>query len=816
MTTLIITEKPSVAKDIVNVIEEDFTDKKSYFQSDKTIVSFAIGHLVTLCDPTDLGFKSWTLKSLPIVLDKFDLKPISKDTEKQIKVLERLIKKKEVDHIVNACDAGREGELIFKYILEYIGFFSKKIDKKVSRLWLQSMTKTAIKEGLKNLRNNEEFTSLEDAARSRSEADWLIGINASRGLTAYNSKDGGFFLTPCGRVQTPTLSMIVKREKEIQQFIPKDYWQLTGKFSDGKNSYEGKWFHKTKNEENKTITEDKIWLQKEVDEIISKCKNKIAIVEDKERESNIHSSILYNLTTLQREANNKYKFSARQTLSLTQSLYERHKVVTYPRTSSRYLPEDYLSNVKQIFTNLQSGDFGNFAKEAIEKNYLIFTKKVFDNKKVSDHFAIIPTGVIPKSLNPNEKKIYHLILQKFIAVFFPPAKYKTITRISTVEKETFKTEGRRLIEAGWKAIYQQEEKEILLSPLEKGKDVITKEVLSEQKKTLPPPRYSEASLLSAMEKAGKLIEEEQLQEMMKEKGIGTPATRAAIIEKLLSDKYLIREDNVMIPTTKAFYLFDLIHEMKIEELSSPALTGEWEYQLSLVEEGKKKRADFMQEITKATEKVVGSIKNFKEDITSKEADFSPLNGVTYYENIRRYYSEDEKISIRKILGGRKMNSEEIRTLLVDRKIGPINDFRSKRGNIFSASIEFTPENKIKFIFGNSEEEIKKINLEKDGKLIGKSPLDGSDVYQTMNNYLSKSFMEGKNTGLNISRVILAQEITEDNIKKMLAGEKTELIKGFRSIKKKRKFNAFLQLNEKGKTEFVFEEKKAKKKTTKKK
>lgn len=816
MTTLIITEKPSVARDIVNVMDESFVDKKSYFEGQKTLVSFAIGHLVTLCDPTDLGFKSWTLKSLPIVLDKFDLKPISKDTEKQIKVLERLIKKKEVDHIINACDAGREGELIFKYILEYIGFFNKKTQKKVSRLWLQSMTKQAIKDGLENLRNNDELVSLEDAARSRSEADWLVGINASRGLTAYNSKDGGFFLTPCGRVQTPTLSMIVKREKEIQNFISQDYWQLVGTFSDGKNAYEGKWFHKSKNEENKTVTEEKVWSKKQVDGIISKCTNKIVDVEEKERESTIHSPILYNLTSLQREANNKYKFSARQTLSLTQSLYERHKVVTYPRTSSRYLPEDYLGNVKQIFKNLQQGDFGEYAKQAVEKNYLTFTKKVFDNKKVSDHFAIIPTGVVPKGLNPNEKKIYHLILQKFIAVFFPPAKYKVITRISTVEKETFKTEGKSIIDLGWKVIYGQDDQDIILSALEKGKDVITKKISSEQKKTLPPPRYSEASLLSAMEKAGKLIEEEQLQEMMKEKGIGTPATRAAIIEKLLSDKYILREDNVLMPTTKAFYLFDLIHVMDIEELSSPALTGEWEYQLSLVEEGKKSRLDFMQEITTATKKIIESIKGFKEETTAKEADFSPIDGVNYYENIRKYYSEDGEVSIKKILGGRKMSSDEIKTLIVDRKIGPINDFRSKRGNIFSASIEFNSENKIKFIFGNSEEEIKKIDLEKEGKLVGISPLDQSEVYQTMNNYLSKSFLAGEKTGLNINRVILGQEIDEDNIKKMLAGEKTELIKGFRSIKKKRKFNAFLKLDEKGKAEFVFEERKPKAGKTKKK
>jgi DNA topoisomerase-3 len=807
---LVIAEKPSVAGDITKVLPDKFKKEKTHYEGERYIVSYAVGHLLTICEPGEISekFKSWTLKTLPIIPEQFPLKPISK-SETQLKALLKFIKKKEVTHIINACDAGREGELIFRYIIDYASM-KGKTKKKISRLWLQSMTPDAIRKAFEELRSNEEMFSLADAARSRSEADWLIGINGSRGLTAYNSQFGGFHLTPCGRVQTPTLGMLVEREKQREAFVSRDYWNLLGEFAYHGKTYSGKWFDPKfkKSEKDPQDSADKIWDEKKALEIAEKCNGKQAVVTESTKSSTQKCPPLYDLTSLQREANNRFGFPAKMTLSVAQSIYDKYKLITYPRTDSRYLPEDYLNPVKDLMGVLSAGEYGRFAKEAVERKYIKNEKRIFNNQKISDHFAIIPTSNLPKKLPERELKIYTMILQRFIAVFFPAAEFLNTTRISEVEGETFKTEGKILKVPGWKAVYQQETAgEKLLEPLTKEAKPILEEIQVKKDATRPPARFSESTLLSAMENAGKMVEDEELKEAMKERGLGTPATRAAIIEKLMTDKYVVREDRELLPTSKAFDLFRLINAMDIVQLKSPELTGEWEYKLGLIEKGEMTRAEFMKQIEESTKTLVASIKNFDEEKTRKEADFSPLNGIKWYETLSRFYSEDGEYAIRKILGGRRMAPGEIKTLVQERKLGPLEGFRSKRGRPFTASIILNDSNKVEFVFSGGEEDTE-TNLQ-DAEVIGKSPIDDSPVYKTLNAYVSDSALHKSKNGIRINRVILGKEITEENMKRMLAGEKTELIQGFRSKKTNRLFDAYLELTKTGKIRFSFPPRKKK-------
>lgn len=801
---LVIAEKPSVAADFTKVLPDKFKKEKNYYEGENYIISYAVGHLLTIAEPNEIDpkFKGWSLKNLPIIPESFPLKPIEK-SKTQLNVLAKLIRKKEVTQIINACDAGREGELIFRYIMDYVQL-KRKVNKPLKRLWLQSMTAGAIKKAFEDLKADEELLSLADAAKSRSEADWLIGINGSRGLTAYNSKMGGFFLTPCGRVQTPTLSMIVEREKLRENFKSEIYYNLMADFSCDKDEYQGKWFDPgfSKDPKNSHKTADRIWDFNKASEIEKKCKGKEAKVTESSKPSSQRSPLLYDLTSLQREANSRFGYSAKMTLGIAQSLYEKYKLLTYPRTSSRHLPEDYIPSVKSVLETLKAGDYSIFASEALNKNYVKADKRIFDNKKISDHFAIIPTTTkAPKKLPDRESKIYEMVVQRFLAVFFPPAKFLNTLRISMVEGESFKTEGKVLVEAGWKAIYKQSEQEKTLSPLKKDKRVLADKIEILEDETKPPARFSESTLLSAMESAGKLVEDEELRDALKERGLGTPATRAAIIEKLVYDRYVVREDKALVPTSKAFDLLDLISVMKIDNLKSPKLTGDWEYKLGQIERGKMTRDEFMSEIKNATKQIIESVKGFEEDSTKKEAPFSPLEGMKFYETISRYKSEDESYMIRKILGGRRMSPEEIKELLIKRKLGPMEGFRSKKGKPFTASIILNENNKVQFVFSNAEAD-EDIDLN-NAKVIGKSPVDDSDVYMTETAYISQSAIDKKNTGLRINRVILGKEISEENIKLMLSGEKSNLIEGFRSTKKNRLFDAFLHLTKTGRVRFSF-------------
>ncbi len=811
--TLIIAEKPSVAADIVKALPGKFTKTKTHFEGGDYIVSYAIGHLVSIAYPEEINpeFKKWTLDNLPILPSPFPLAVLPR-TKSQFNALSKLIRRRDVDVIVNGCDAGREGELIFKYILKQASTRSVT-GKSIRRLWLQSMTKNAISKGLAHLRDNEEMLTLEDTALCRSEADWLIGINATRALTCFNSRFGGFRKTPCGRVQTPTLSLLVKREAERRAFKPTDYFELHAEFRSLDVSYEGVWIDPefTKDPEQPHGRQNRIWDKEQAQSIVDKCQGKEAVVEETAKKTTQSSPPLYDLTLLQREANSRFGFSAKNTLALTQALYERHKLVTYPRTDSRCLPEDYLPEVKKAVTSQQGWQFGRFAAEALQKKYVKKSKRIFNDKKISDHFAIIPTSQLPKNLSEPEQKIYQMIVQRFLAVFFPSAVFHNTRRLSVVEEETFLTEGKILVEAGWKAVYgvqagSGDEKEKTLQPLPEGKPVSCHEIDLQEHQTKPPPRFSEATLLSAMEHSGKLIDDDELAEAMKDRGLGTPATRAAIIEKLINEKYVSREARELIPTGKAFELLALLTDKHIDVLASPELTGEWEYKLNQILKGTMTREQFMAEIREMTSTIVAKVKN-GDETKPKEAPFSPVDGVKFFETATAYESGDKKIRIRKVLGGRIMDAEEVVRLIKGDTLGPFADFRSKKGKPFTASVRLN-NSKIEFLFADSTEQLDIKEIKKQDPL-GISPVDQTKVYETPVAFMSESALTGDTKkGLRISKMILGRRIDPDHIEQLLNIGKTDLINGFIS-KKKRPFDAYLVLDDKGKLGFEFPPRKRK-------
>lgn len=804
--TLIIAEKPSVAADIVKALPGSFKKTKTHYENDAYVVSYAIGHLVSIAYPEEIDpkFQKWALSNLPILPEEFPL-TVLPGTKSQYTALSKLIRRRDVSTIVNGCDAGREGELIFKYILKLAATRSVQ-GKTIQRLWLQSMTLDAIREGLNHLRDNSEMQSLEDTALCRSQSDWLIGINATRALTGYNSRFGGFRLTPCGRVQTPTLSLIVKREDERRSFKPTAYWELHATFTCQDISYQGVWIDPNfkKDADKPHNKQDRLWDQQRAEDIVQLCSGKNAVVNETSKKSTQRSPLLYDLTSLQREANSRFGYSAKNTLSITQALYERHKLVTYPRTDSRHLPEDYLPNVKKTFKQQKEWQFGRFAEEALAKKYIKKNPLIFNNAKVTDHFAIIPTTGLPGQLSEAESKIYQMIVQRFLAVFFPPAVFHNTRRLSVVAEETFLTEGKILVEPGWKAIYgsSSSTKNGELQPLPDKNNVTCDEIDCEGKQTKAPPRFNEGTLLSAMEHSGKLIDDEELAEAMKERGLGTPATRASIIEKLINEKYIVREHRELAPTGKAFELLSLLEAMHIDVLASPEMTGEWEYKLNQILKGGMTREQFMAEIRQMTQTVVEKIKGFKEEHADKpEASFSPVNGVKFYENATIFVSEDEKIRIRKILGGRIMLPDEIVALLSGETIGPFDDFRSKQGKLFTASVKMN-KGKIEFIFPDANGHLDADEIKKTEPL-GTSPIDSTPVFDTPAAFMSASALDGdQKKGLRISKIILGRRIDQDHIIQLLEQGKTELITGFIS-KRKKPFDAYLLLDNKGKITFEF-------------
>ena len=604
---LIIAEKPSVANDIARALG-GFAKKSDYFESDKYVLSSAVGHLLELVLPEEYDVKKgkWSFAKLPVIPPHFDLSPIER-SQPRLNVLLRLIKRKDVAGIINACDAGREGELIFRYLLQHA-----RAKKPIERLWLQSMTQQSIRDGFAGLRPDKHLLPLADAAKSRSEADWLVGINGTRAMTAFNSKEGGFYLTTVGRVQTPTLAILVEREDKIRAFTPRDYWEVLARFGAKDGEYAGRWFNPGfKKDEDAERKPERLWDAAAASQIVAACRGKKGIATEESKPTTQLSPLLFDLTSLQREANGRFGFPARMTLSLAQALYEKHKVLTYPRTDSRALPEDYLPTVKDTLKALgESTTFSAFSRQILKQGWVKPNKRIFDNTKISDHFAIIPTLQTPKHLNEAEQKLYDLVVRRFLAVFYPAAEYLQTTRLTKIGGQHFKTEGKVLQSAGWLAVYGRAvgEDEKTLPAIEQGEQMSVLGVAGQANQTKPPPRYTEATLLSAMEGAGKLVEDDELRAAMEAKGLGTPATRAAIIEGLIREEYVLREGRELVPTPKAFSLMFALHMLGIVELASPELTGEWEYRLKLIEQGKLSRHEFMKQISELVRRVVTIIK----------------------------------------------------------------------------------------------------------------------------------------------------------------------------------------------------------------
>ena len=839
--TLVIAEKPSVAQDIVRALTPvagKFDKHDEYFENDRYVVTSAVGHLVEIQAPEQYDVKrgKWSFAHLPVIPPHFDLKPVDK-TKTRLNAVVRQAKRKDVSELINACDAGREGELIFRLIEQYAGG-AKGLGKPVQRLWLQSMTPQAIREGFEHLRSEKQMRGLADAARSRSEADWLVGINGTRAMTAFNSRDGGFFLTTVGRVQTPTLAVVVEREEQIRKFVSRDYWEVHASFLAEAGEYGGKWFDPAwkADAEDKEKKADRVWDARRAIEIADAVRGKAATVTEESTPKTEASPGLFDLTSLQREANGRFGFSAKTTLALAQSLYEKHKALTYPRTDSRHLPEDYVPVVKQTFEMLADKGFQHLqphALVALNNNYIRKIPRVFDNSKVSDHFAIIPTLQAPSGLSEAEFKLYDLVVKRFMSVFFPSAQFMVTTRISQVQGHHFKSVGKVLVNPGWQAIWGKEaEKEgdenaKMLVAVKPGEMVRTESAEAKGLKTRPPARYSEATLLGAMEGAGKLVDDDELREAMQEKGLGTPATRAAIIEGLLNEKYMLRDGRELIPTAKAFQLMTLLRGLEVEELSRPELTGGWEYKLSQMEHGQLSREAFMREIADMTERIVRKAKEYDRDTVP--GDYATLStpcpqcGGVVKENYRRYActgaqgdSEGCGFSFGKTPGGRTFELAEVEQFLRDKRIGPLEGFRSKAGWPFTAemALVYNEEEqnwKLEFDFGDDKNADSGEIVDLSGQaVLGACPKCGASVREHGSHYVCEKSVPTDaqptpSCDFKTGKIILQQPVAPEQITKLLETGKTDLLDKFVSMRTRRAFKAFLAYDaEQGKVIFEFE------------
>lgn len=818
MKSLIIAEKPSVARDLARVLGKvPKHNKGDYFENESYVIASAVGHLVELFMPNDIDpkLKAWSLKTLPIIPDRFQLKPIDK-TKAKFAELKRLLRRSDIDNVINACDAGREGELIFEYIYELSG---SKLPKK--RLWMVSMTPEAIRAAFNQLRDDAEMRPLQHAARCRSESDWLIGINGTRALT--KRMFGMQNVATVGRVQTPTLALVVEREAAIRAFESRPYWRVVADFAIQAGGYQGVYqkpdFKKGDDPHDRA---DRLWDESQAKAVADAVRGGHAEVEENCKRTRQIAPRLYDLTTLQREANGRFGFPAGKTLRVAQALYEKHKVLTYPRTSSKALPEDYGSTVRDTLAAF-SGSLKSFANKILANNWVKpANKRIFNNAQVTDHFAIIPTGIFKSSLNEDESKLFDMVCRRFLAVFYPSAEYDVTTRLSRVAGHAFKTEGKVLVEPGWLEVMERNQKSDDLPALSAADgqpaqaQVEAVEVEGDQ--TRPPARYTEATLLAAMETAGKLVEDEELADAMKDSGLGTPATRAATIDHLLNEKYLLREGRDLAPTPKAEELIELLKAIGVETLTSPSMTGEWEHRLNLMEQGKLSRESFMEGISSLTRELVKRATSFeeKDEDLAETAFISPTDGKPMLDSLRYYKSQDGQLTINKNLGNRKLEDAEVVQLLKEGRIGPLDGFRSKKGRAFSAMLVIE-DGKAKFDFGgdsgNGDEAIDLSEF----PVIAKCPLDGAPIHETPNAFVCANYKPG-NAGcaFRVGRVILGRTLTQEEFLQLLNEKKTPLLKGFRSNRTKRLFDAYLVLDDKGKVGFDFPPRPARKTAARKK
>ena len=841
MKYLIIAEKPSVATDLSKALASKlgkFSKKgksrdAQYFENDNAAITSAVGHLVELKMPTGPNGKNlpWKFEVLPAIPEHFELQPIEK-TLARLKHVLGLAKKREFDVIVNACDAGREGELIFQYIMD-VG----NIQKPVKRLWMQSMTTGAIKEAWDKLREGAQMQHLADAAKCRSESDWLVGLNSTRALTCFRSRHGGFNITAAGRVQTPTLAILAEREREIKAFKPEDYWEVHADFAVAKGNYPGKWidpgFKKDRDQPHGRA--ERIWDQPTAEAIQKRCEGKTGVVTEEKKPTKQIAPQLYDLTTLQREA----PFTAKNTLALAQALYERHKMLTYPRTDSRYLPEDYIARVKETTRELANSGHpvAKWAAESLENNRIQFEKRIFNNAKVSDHFAIIPTGRVVK-LSDAEAKLYDMVVKRFIAVFFPHAEFEVTKRLTTINhsdtSDVFLTNGKTLTHPGWLAVYGRvagvaASKDELVA-VDDGEDARADTVEVEDKATQPPARYTESTLLSAMEGAGKLIDDDEMREAMAERGLGTPATRAATIEGLLRQKYIAREGRDLNVTGKGLRLIELCEEMDIKALSSPSMTGDWEAKLNKMERGEIDRGTFMREINGFTTEVVEKARSHMQTLVNRSfPDLEcpcPNCGAPRLKQTDATYECREmecNFRISKHVAGRTLSPEEAKELFTTKALPEREGFVSRFNKPFSAGLKLVQNVsktgkkgkwKTEFVFDENEPDSAE-DLSEEQVIKSITLKNGSEakIYATDKAYhLPQLKTKDAPEGFRLGKTILQKELQPDEIEKLFTTGKTPLLNGFVSKRTKRPFKAHLTLDfETGKIGFEFAPRPAKKK-----
>jgi DNA topoisomerase-3 len=693
--TLVIAEKPSVGRDLVRVLPGAFTKGEGFLEGPEHVVTWAVGHLVQLADPDEYDdkFKKWRMADLPIVPEHFKLVVRDERSKKQMNVVRRQLARDDTETVINACDAGREGELIFAYLYEKSGS-----SKPVRRLWLNSMTKQAIETAFGHLRPAAELATLEAAARSRSEADWIVGMNATRAATIRlrSSFDGAVSL---GRVQTPTLAILARREEEIRAFRPEPYWIVDAQFDpveNGPRRYEGRYY---------AGANPRLASAAEAHAVVAACQGQTGTITKLEKtKRKERPPLLYDLTSLQRDANSRHGFSARRTLAAAQRLYEEHKALTYPRTSSRYLTGDMVGEIKPIAKLLgERSEYAQASRYVVGLDVLPLAR-VVDDAKVTDHHAIIPTNAEHHPVdkfNDDDKRIYDLVVRRFLAVFHPEAEFENTRVETTVADNVFRTRGKLMLVPGWRGVYGEladsdrsdddEDREQQLPRLVKDERVAVQEIASEEKETQPPRRYSEGALLGAMETAGKLVDEEELREAMKDSGIGTPATRASIIERLLQVGYIERDARVLVVTEKGLNVIRLLGE---HPLTSPGLTGDWEHRLAKIETGEDSREAFMGDIVKFTESTVGELDAKLKDVRIPRANLGacPVCGRDIVENRKGYscWSREDPgcgFVIWKAKAGKQLPLAVARELIkTGRTERAVTGFKGRSGKSFRARL----------------------------------------------------------------------------------------------------------------------------------
>jgi DNA topoisomerase-3 len=853
--SLVITEKPSVARDIVAVLG-GFAEHDGYWESDEFVVTFSVGHIVELLSPEDVDplYKRWTLDTLPILPGEFKLKQKSGQSER-IRTIKKLLARDDVDVVVNACDAGREGELIFREILEFL-----ECHKPTKRLWLQSMTADSIRAGFNALVDGSQYDGLGAAASCRSKSDWLIGMNATRALTRRLKGRKEKTAWSAGRVQTPTLAIVVDRELEILAHVPKPYWQLHARFAAADHEYVGTWFDagfSAPEGEEREQRDDRIFDNTRANALVDQTNGKAATASETRKPSRETAPPLFDLTSLQREGNRRFGWSARRTLNAAQRCYEAHKLLTYPRTDSRCLPEDYRANVDGVLQSFsEAGPFQSEAAHLRERG-LENVDRTFDNAKVSDHFAIIPTGKVPdESLSGDDQRLFDLVARRFLANFYEAAVWNRVERVTEVAGEKFRSRSRTLDEPGWRAVLgQAEQEEQALPPLVPGEteaDSVGVRALGvdlASERTKPPARITEARLLSLMESAGQDIEDEDIARAISEKGIGTPATRADVIENLIAKSYLVRAGKSLRPTVKGIRLVDVLRRIHIDRLASPSLTGELEYDLRQVEHGAMRAEQFMDEIVEYTREITDIAKTFQyEDLYPDEEPLGscPLCGRPVFERSWFYRcveppgvtpEDDCRFRIWKDKSGRYMDRQTARILLEKGETEEIEGFAARDGRTYSARLTLEDgEVVLHPVAGSASERVSESpEYEVNEEPLGPCPMGcGSQVIETPTHFQCQAGIakqaeneakarefealhmqdgkrrkrykvpdEDKPCGLLLPRTVCKREITRDEALQFIGpNKKTELLTDFTS-RFGRPFSAMLFVKENGRHGFEF-------------